>query len=109
MAVLDPVVGPAADLLLLGVAELVQPREQTVRHVHVNEGGQAVIADQFHHHTGGKLNAESTEQPHAAGTGAAGGGSAMLGHDAQGYVLPVSGNQGGKAVQDARRQGKLRT
>ncbi|MBL0001347.1 MAG: hypothetical protein IPO97_10390, partial [Sphingomonadales bacterium] len=34
-----------------------QPREQTVRHVHVNEGkGQAVIADQFHNHTGGKEN-----------------------------------------------------
>ena len=31
-----------------------QPREQTVRHVHVNDGGQAVIADQFHHHAGGQ-------------------------------------------------------
>lgn len=35
------------------LAKLHQPREQTVRHVHVNEGGQAVIADQFHHHAGG--------------------------------------------------------
>lgn len=38
---------------LEALAKLHQPREQTVRHVHVNEGGQAVIADQFHHHQGG--------------------------------------------------------
>ena len=36
------------------LARLHQPREQTVRHLHVNDGGQAVIADQFHHHAGGK-------------------------------------------------------
>jgi hypothetical protein len=36
------------------LAKLHSPREQTVRHVHVNEGGQAVIADEFHHHTGGR-------------------------------------------------------
>jgi hypothetical protein len=30
------------------LAKLHQPREQTVRHVHVNEGGKAVIADEFH-------------------------------------------------------------
>lgn len=34
------------------LAKLHQPREQTVRHVHVNDGGQAVIADQLHHHGG---------------------------------------------------------
>lgn len=38
---------------LEALAKLHQPREQTVRHVHVNEGGQAVVADQFHHHAGG--------------------------------------------------------
>lgn len=38
---------------LEALAKLHQPRAQTVRHVHVNEGGQAVIADQFHHHAGG--------------------------------------------------------
>jgi len=36
------------------LAKLHQPREQTVRHVHVNEGGQAVIADEFHNHKGGE-------------------------------------------------------
>ena len=39
---------------LEALARLHQPREQTVRHVHVNGGGQAVIAGQFHHHAGGK-------------------------------------------------------
>lgn len=35
------------------LAKLHQPREQTVRHVHVSEGGQAAIAEQLHHHSGG--------------------------------------------------------
>lgn len=55
---------------LAELAKLHQPREQTVRHVHVNEGGQAVIADQFHHHTGGHENGQTDKQPHATGTGA---------------------------------------
>lgn len=50
---------------LAELAKLHQPREQTVRHVHVNEGGQAVIADEFHHHTGGQENGLSVKQPHA--------------------------------------------
>lgn len=90
------------------LAKLHQPREQTVRHVHVNEGGQAVIADQFHHHTGEQRNAESVEQPHAAGTRAAGSGAQMLGHDAQGDRLPITRDQRCEAVQDARREGKRR-
>lgn len=91
------------------LAKLHQPREQTVRHVHVNEGGQAVIAEQFHHYAGGHRNAKSAEQPHAAGTGAACSGPAMLGHDAQGNGLPIPGDQGGEAMPDARRQGQRRT
>ena len=38
---------------LEALAKLHQPREQTVRHVHVNNGGQAIVADQLHHHAGG--------------------------------------------------------
>ena len=49
------------------LARLHQPREQTVRHVHVSEGGQAVIADQFHHHGGSGENAKSVKQSHATG------------------------------------------
>lgn len=90
------------------LAKLHQPREQTVRHVHVNEGGQAVIADQIHNHAGGHRNAETVEQPHTTGTGAAGSGPAMLGHDAQGNGVPIPGDQGPEQVPDARRQGKRR-
>jgi hypothetical protein len=50
------------------LGKLHQPREQTVKHVHVNEGGQAVVADHFHQHTGGKENGQSSEQPYATGT-----------------------------------------
>lgn len=91
---------------LEALAKLHQPREQTVRHVHVNEGGQAVIADQVHHHAGGNQNAGTTKQPHAAGTGAAGSGPAMLGHDAQGNGVPITSREREPAVPNARRQGK---
>ncbi|WP_205481314.1 hypothetical protein [Sphingomonas arenae] len=50
---------------LEALAKLHQPREQTVRHVHVNEGGQAVIADEFHNHAGGNKNAKRSKQSHA--------------------------------------------
>jgi hypothetical protein len=94
---------------LEALAKLHQPREQTVRHVHVNDGGQAVIADNFHHHrNGGRENAGTAEQPHAPDGGAAGSGPAMLGHDPQGNGLPISGDQGREAMQDARRQGQRR-
>jgi hypothetical protein len=53
---------------LEALAKLHQPREQTVRHVHVNEGGQAVVADHFHQHLGGSENAETNEQSHATGS-----------------------------------------
>ena len=85
------------------LAKLHQPREQTVRHVHVNEGGQAVIADSIHHHGGGKENAESNEQPHA--TGAAGTSPSLLGHDAEANGLPVASGEGQPAMPDARGQG----
>lgn len=91
------------------LAELIkvhQPREQTVRHVHVNEGGQAVIADQFHHHPGGQENAKSVEQPQATGTAAAGTGPALPGPDPLGQPMPIPSREGKPAVQNARRQGK---
>lgn len=93
---------------LEALAKLHQPREQTVRHVHVNEGGQAVIADQFHHHAGGHRNAKTAEQPHAAGTGAAGSGPALSGPDPLGNGVPITSDQGAGQVPDARRQRKRR-
>lgn len=88
---------------LEALAKLHQPREQTVRHVHVNEGGQAVIADQFHHHTtGGQENAANFKQPHA--TGAAGSGPALPSPDPFGNGVPIASGERPEAMQDARGQ-----
>lgn len=86
---------------LEALAKLHQPREQTVRHVHVNEGGQAVVADHFHNHRGSAENAKSNEQCHA--TGAAGSGPAMLGQDPQGNGVPIASGERAEAMPDARR------
>lgn len=86
---------------LEALTKLHQPREQTVRHVHVNEGGQAVIADQFHHHAGGQENGKAVDQSHA--TGAAGIGPALLGADAFGNGMPIPSREGAETVPDARR------
>lgn len=88
---------------LEALAKLHQPREQTVRHVHVNEGGQAVVADHFHHHTGGKENGKASEQPHATRT--AGASPALHGPDPFGNGVPIPGGEGERAMQNARRQG----
>lgn len=86
---------------LEALGKLHQPREQTVKHVHVNEGGQAVVADQIHQHQGEGKNGKSNEQSHT--TGAAGESPAMLGEDKAGNGVPISGGEGAEAVQDARR------
>ncbi|WP_158241528.1 hypothetical protein [Novosphingobium sp. TH158] len=86
---------------LEALAKLHQPRIQTVRHVHVNEGGQAVIADQFHHHGGCEKNARSKNQSHA--TGAAGESAALPSPDPLRNGVPISGGEGEAALQDARR------
>lgn len=88
---------------LAELAKLHQPREQTVRHVHVNEGGQAVIADQFHHHTGGQENGKTGNQPHA--TGSAGASPALPGPDPTGLGVSIPGGAGPEKVPNARRQG----
>lgn len=90
---------------LEALTKLHQPREQTVRHVHVNEGGQAVIADQFHHHAGGTENGQSTEQPQATGTGTAGAVTALPSPDPLGNGVPIPCRERKRPVPDARRQG----
>ena len=85
---------------LEALAKLHQPREQTVRHVHVNDGGQAIVADHFHDHRGGIENAVSSEQSHA--TGPAGECSALPRPDASGIGVPVSGSVRPEKVSDAR-------
>ena len=92
---------------LEALAKLHQPREQTVRHVHVNEGGQAVIADQFHHHMGGAENDKSGKQSDA--TGSAGQSPALSSPDAEGNGVPISSREGEAAMQDAWRDKSRRT
>lgn len=86
---------------LEALAKLHQPREQTVRHVHVNEGGQAVIANEFHHHSEGQRNAETANQSHAAS--AAGASPSLFSPDAQGSGVPITSRNREAAMQDARR------
>jgi len=86
---------------LEALAKLHQPREQTVRHVHVNQGGQAIVTEQFHHHTGGTQNVETTEQSHAAGE--TGTNPALFGQDASGDTLPIPSGIRPAAMSDAWR------
>lgn len=81
-------------------------RVQTVKHVHVNEGGQAIVAEQFHQHTGGKENGNSIEQPHA--TGPAGESPALSGPDALGQAVPIASSEGEGPLPHARRQRQRR-
>ncbi|WP_241233630.1 hypothetical protein [Altericroceibacterium xinjiangense] len=90
---------------LEALVKLHQPREQIVKHVHVNEGGQAVVADHFHN-AGGPKNAGSNEQPHATGTGAAGEGAALPCPDPIGPAVPLASGKWKAAVPDARWQRK---
>ena len=83
---------------LEALAKLHQPREQTVRHVHVNEGGQAVIADQFHNHSGGTENGKKSEQPHEQGACS----PALPSPDPLGQGVPIPGRERKAALQDAR-------
>lgn len=84
---------------LEALMKLHQPREQTVKHVHVNEGGQAVVADHFH--AGVTENGKSIKQSHA--TGGPGECAALPGPDPEKDGVPIPGREREAALQDARR------
>jgi len=86
---------------LEALAKLHQPREQTVRHVHVNEGGQAIVTDQFHNHQGGSGNGKSVKQSHATGTTDAS--AALPSPDPKWQGVPITGGERQEAMQNARR------
>lgn len=88
--------------------QLTNGRVQTVKHVHVNEGGQAVIADEFHHHTGGHEIGQSSDQPHATGAVGFGEGSALPSQDPLGPAVPIASGEGKPSLQNARGQRKRR-
>lgn len=85
---------------LEALAKLHRPREQTVKHVHINEGGQAVVADNFHQHGGQGENGKSVIQSDA--TGAAGERPAMPSPDPEGHGVPVPSCKRKAALQNAR-------
>ena len=85
---------------LEALAKLHQPREQTVRHVHVNEGGQAVIADQVHNHAGVLENDKTTKQ--SLTTDNAGAVAALPSPDPLRNGVPVPSREGPEAMPDAR-------
>jgi len=92
---------------LEALARLHQPREQTVKHVHVNEGGQAVVADHFHQHKGDRENGKSVKQSDAFGP--AGASTALPSPDPFGNGVPIPGNEGQAPLPDARRHESRRT
>jgi hypothetical protein len=85
---------------LEALIRLHQPREQIVKHVTVHEGGQAVVADQFHHHAGGK-NEKSADQSRAAGS--AGSIPTLSSPDPLWNGMPITSGEREEAMQDARR------
>lgn len=84
---------------LEALAKLHQPREQTVKHVHVNEGGQAIVADHIHQHAGGRENGKISEQSHATGPA----GECPAGADPQANGVPIPGHNRPEAVPNAPR------
>lgn len=82
------------------LAKLHQPREQTVKHVHVNEGGQAVVADHFHNQAGAQENGKSNEQSHAATSARER--AALPSPDPFGSALPSSSRKRAQKVPNAR-------
>lgn len=75
------------------LAKLHQPREQIVRHVQVNEGGQAIVADQVNHFSGGAGIAERNKQSHTTAR-EAGGSSPLPGEDPERERVPSSRSKG---------------
>ncbi len=72
-------------------------QKMTVEHVHVYEGGQAVVG-QVNQGEGGRGNGK--EQPDAITYSP---GAALRGADPQGDAVPVTSREGSEAVSDARR------
>jgi hypothetical protein len=85
---------------LEALAKLHQPREQTVRHLHVS-AEQAIIAAQVNYGRGGE-NAGPVKQSHA--TGSVGQRTSMPCPEPAGDPMPVPSSEGPEAMPNARRQ-----
>lgn len=76
------------------LSDLRRGGEQVVRHIHVHEGGQAVVAETINMRA---QNEQAIDQCHALGT-------AMLGSDPLGNGMPITSGEWAQTVPDARRQ-----
>jgi hypothetical protein len=85
------------------LARMHQPREQVVRHVHVYEGGQAVVAEQLHMNGPGVRNAGTDDQSHTARTGDIGECASLPSPDPLRNGVPIPGGAGKAEMPDARR------
>lgn len=84
------------------LAKLHQPREQTVRHININAGGQAVVTDQFHHHQERGLKNEKPDQCRASGARTASASPALPCPDPIGSDVSVASRKRKTSVPDAR-------
>ena len=65
-------------------------------HMHLNEGGQAVVANHFHQHTGDRENGKSVKQSHATGSDSIR--PTLLSADPFGIGAPIPSHAGPEAV-----------
>ena len=86
---------------LEALTKLHQPREQTVKHVHINSGGRAVVADTIYQHAGGTENGKTIEQSLATATD--GPSTALPCPDPLGNGVPIPSCERETAMQNARR------
>lgn len=86
---------------LEALVKLHQPREQTVRHIHVGPDGQAVFIENLH---GGLGNARFDDRPHAQSAS----GPSLLSHDTCGNGLPIPGSEGPEPLPHARGSARKR-
>ena len=92
---------------LEAISNIQRPTSEATRHVTVADGGQAIIADQFHHHAGVSQDGKADDQSHA--TAPACECSTLLCQDQGSERVSVTGSQGQEAVSDARRYKPRRT
>lgn len=85
-----------------------QPREQIVRHVHVHDGGQAVVADEFHQHVPGLENAGSDKQAQTPRAPQLIDGPAVPCPDPFQAAVPVASRSGEEAMSHARGRQRQR-
>ncbi len=84
---------------LEALAKVHQPREQVVRHVHVHEGGQAIVAEQLHMNGQGATNAGIADQSNAQGASVA----SLPSPNPLGQTVPITSGAREAEMQDARR------